>query len=145
MRKIVSARKAFEDPQLLGVKKAASWLPMRSLAIAAMGEELTDEERAHFTKLTGREREPLQRVRRFITVAGRRSGKSETAARLAIYQAVMCDHSENLSVGEKGVVLCIAQNQEQAKVVYGYCVGIIQSQPILRKEVVQHHRHHHHL
>ena len=71
MRQICTARRAFEDEKLLGVgvKKSSSWLPMRSLAIAAMGEELNDEERAHFTKLTGREREPLQRVRRFICVA----------------------------------------------------------------------------
>ena len=36
-----------------------------------MGEALTDEERKIFTKLTGREREPLQRVEEMASVVGR--------------------------------------------------------------------------
>jgi hypothetical protein len=70
MRKIVTMREALEDPNLLGkAMTGPSWLPMRALCIAAMGEQLTDEERVHFQALTKREREPLKRVKRFVVVA----------------------------------------------------------------------------
>jgi hypothetical protein len=52
-----------------------SWAAWRIILIAAMGEELTEEERAIFTKLTGREREPGQRIEEFAAVVGRRGGK----------------------------------------------------------------------
>ena len=42
--------------------------------LAAMGEELREDERAIFTKLTGREHEPLQRIDQFAAVVGRRGG-----------------------------------------------------------------------
>lgn len=113
-----------------------SWIAMRAVILAALGEALTDAERVYFQKLTKLDKESLKRVKRLIIIAGRRSGKSQIAAVLAIYVAVLCDHSENLTIGEKGVVLCIAQNQEQAKVVFGYVVGIVKAVPILAKEIV---------
>ncbi|WP_363348294.1 hypothetical protein [Methylocystis echinoides] len=137
MLPIIPIREALTDPNLLGAElSGASWLPMRTLAIAAMGEPLTEDERPIFSKLTGgRECESLQRAKRLVVVAGRRSGKSRIAAALAIYFALLCDHSHNLSVGEVGVVLVCAQNVEQAKVVFSYCLGLVQSQPILCKEL----------
>jgi hypothetical protein len=45
------------------------------LLIAAMGEPLTDEERAIFAKLTGREREPGERVDELWCVIGRRGDR----------------------------------------------------------------------
>ena len=39
-----------------------SWKPWRTLLIAAMGEDLTQDERAVFKKFTGRDREPGRRV-----------------------------------------------------------------------------------
>lgn len=137
MKPLVTARVAFEDENLLGRELAdTSWLAMRALILAALGEKLTGEERKLFVKLTLREQEPFQRVKRLLIVAGRRSGKSRTAAALILYLALLCDHSGNLSIGEKGVVLCVAQNMDQAKVVFNYCVGILNAQPILKKEVV---------
>ena len=45
----ISLRRALDDPNLLGDTLAgASWLPWRTLLIAAMGESLTDAERATF-------------------------------------------------------------------------------------------------
>ena len=59
----VPLREALSDTNLLGTAIAgASWSSWRTLLIAAMGEELREDEREIFSKLTGREREPLQRV-----------------------------------------------------------------------------------
>ena len=63
MKPRTSAREALADSNLLGRSLAGdSWKAWRTLLIAAMGEELSDDERAIFRKLTGREREPLRPV-----------------------------------------------------------------------------------
>ena len=94
MRPTTTLRDALDDPRLLGhVLSGPSWLPWRVLLIAAMGEALTDEERPIFTKLTGRAREPLQRVNELEVVAGRRGGKTTAMAALATYLAACCDHT----------------------------------------------------
>jgi hypothetical protein len=84
VRPSVPLRTALGDPQLLGsVLAGDSWRSWRCLMIAAMGEALTDDERAIFTCLTGRAREPLQRVEELAAVVGRRGGKSRAMATLA--------------------------------------------------------------
>jgi hypothetical protein len=79
----IALRKALADPRLLGALNGGSWQSWRALLIGAMGEELTDGEREIFRKLTGREREPGQRVEELICVIGRRGGKSRAMATLA--------------------------------------------------------------
>ena len=93
----VPLRAALSDPNLLGTAIAGdSWRSWRALLIAAMGEELSEDEREIFTKLTGREREPLQRVDQFAAVIGRRGGKSRAMATLATYIAGLCDHTRRV-------------------------------------------------
>ena len=70
-------RRALDDPNLLGtVLTGPSWFAWRALLFAAMGEELTNEERALFQQLTGRNHEPDRMVEEFVGVIGRRGGKS---------------------------------------------------------------------
>jgi hypothetical protein len=136
MRPIVTMREALEDPNLLGnAMRGPTWVPIRAISIAAMGEPLTDEERVHFQALTKRQREPLKRVKRLVVCAGRRSGKSYKTACDALYLAILCDHSENLNIGEKGVVLVCAENIEQAKIVFDYAVAIAQQSPVIAQEI----------
>jgi hypothetical protein len=129
-------RQALSAPGLLGnVLRTESWLSWRSLLTAANGEALTDTEREVFRRLTGRDSEPLSRVEELWCIAGRRGGKSRAAAVLAIFQAVFVDHSAVLVVGERPVVLCLAQNQQQALVVFGYVAGIFECTPLLARLV----------
>jgi hypothetical protein len=125
-------RKALYDQQLLGgVLAGDSWSIWRALLIAAMGEELTDDERAIFQAITGRPKEPLERVEELWVVVGRRGGKTRTAAVLAVYMAALVDHRSNLSPGERGLVLFLGQNQKQAQVAFNYCAAIFESVPLL--------------
>ena len=63
MTPFVTMRRAVSDEHLLGAALGGDrWLAWRILLIAAMGEPLTEEERAIFAKLTGREWEPGERV-----------------------------------------------------------------------------------
>src|SRR5262245_18249658 len=105
----VTLREALADPNLLGTAVAGdSWRSWRTLLIAAMGEELREDEREICTRLTGRVREPRQRVDQFAAVIGRRGGNSRAIATLATYIAGLCDHSDALVAGELGILLCVA-------------------------------------
>ena len=81
-----------------------------------MGEALTEDERALFKVLTGREREPLTRVHEFVAVVGRRGGKSRAMSVLGAFLSGLVDHSDALVPGERGVLLCIALDQRVAKI-----------------------------
>ncbi len=68
-------------------------------------------------------------------ICGRRAGKSDKiAANVALYEAFFRKHK--LSSGERGIVLLLAQNMRQAKVVRGYIEGKIERSPILSGHVV---------
>jgi hypothetical protein len=130
----VPLREALSDPNLLGTAIAGdSWRPWRTLLIAAMGEELREDEREIFSKLTGRAREPLERVHELACIIGRRGGKSRAMATLACYIAGLCDHGDALVPGERGIVLSIAPNQKQAKISLDYAEAIFQHSLIMRQ------------
>lgn len=134
MRPRISLRDALSDPALLAhVLAGDSWLPWRVLEIAAMGEPLTDSERVLFKQLTGREREPLQRVNEFEAVVGRRGGKTSAMAALATYLSACCDHSDALARGETGVLLCVAQDQRVAKKLLDFVEANLSDSPILHQ------------
>ena len=127
-----SLRRALNDKQLLGgVLVGPSWLAWRVLLIASMGERLHDDERPLFTKLTGRAGEPLERVEELVAVVGRRGGKSRAMATLACYITTLCDHA--LVRGERGVCLCVAPDQRQAKITLDYCTAALEQSPILKQ------------
>jgi hypothetical protein len=127
-------RDALTDPNLLGTMLSDdSWSAWRILLIAAMGEALHDDERQLFTKLTGREREPLQRVEEFIGIVGRRGGKSRAVSVLAAYLAGLCNHRKTLVPGERGVVLCIAPDQRQAHITLDYARAAFEVSPLMRQ------------
>src|SRR6516162_1272716 len=134
MKPRISLRQSLQDPNLLGgALTGESWAAWRTLLVASMGESLTEDERATFRALTGRDREPLQRVDQFAAVIGRRGGKSRAMATLATYIAGLCDHSDALVPGERGVLLCVALDQRVAKIILDYAEACFQRSPILRQ------------
>jgi hypothetical protein len=127
-------RDALADPALLGhALPGDTWAAWRTLLIAAMGEELSEDERVIFKQLTGRDHEPGQRVEEFVAVVGRRGGKSKAMACLACYLAGLCEHP--LVRGERGVVLCVAPDQRQAQITLDYCEAAFTGSPILKQLV----------
>lgn len=136
MTPTVSMREALADPNLLGgAIPGDSWAPWRTLLIAAMGEELTDEERDLFTTLTGREREPLELVEEFWGIVGRRGGKTRAAGTLAAYVGALCDHADYLAPGERGVLPILAATASQAKRAFDHAKGILEHSPVLAQEI----------
>jgi hypothetical protein len=133
----VTLRDALDDQQLLGnVLAGESWSAWRTLLIAAMGGPLSDAERDIFKQLTRREREPLQRVEELVACIGRRGGKSRAISVLATYIAALCPHP-SLVPGERGIVLCIAPDQDQAAIVLDYVEANFRGSPLLRQLIEQ--------
>ena len=132
-RRSVSLRRALTDPRLLGTTLAGeSWSAWRTLLIAAVGEALTDSERAIFTRLTGRQREPQMPVHELVAIVGRRGGKSHAMAVLLCWIAALCDHRGMLASGEVGTALLISRDQRIARIILGYCEGVLEASLYLR-------------
>ena len=93
---------------------------MAVCSASGMGEPLNKDELETFTKFTGRKTPPSQRVDELWCCVGRRGGKSRAMSVLATYLAGLCDYSDKLARGEKGVVLLIAPDMKQAKVLLDY-------------------------
>jgi hypothetical protein len=131
MRARVPIRRALTDPGLLGnVLSGPSWRNWTVLLIAAMGEQLDDNERTIFKQFTGREREPGQRVEEFVAVKGRRAGGSRAASVLATYIGGLCEHPA-LVRGERGVLLSVAADQRQADVILDYTEANFRGSPVV--------------
>lgn len=133
MKQLVPIREALDDPRLLGLALPGdSWRPWRVLAIAAMGEPLIDdEERAIFLTLTGRAEEPLQQVEELWGIVGRRGGKTRAAGTLGAYIATLCDHTDALAPGERGLVPILAASTTQAAKAFQHVLGVLRHSPAL--------------
>jgi hypothetical protein len=138
VKQLFTMRRALTDPRLMGnVMPGDSWLPYRVLAIAAMGEELTPDERVVFQKFTGRDREPGQRVKEFCTIGGRRSGKTVLDGAMATYLSSCVDYSGVLRKGESGVCLALAQTQQVARQLLEFVEENLLGSEILRQRFVR--------
>lgn len=136
MRPLVTMREALNSPALLGgAMPGDSWLPWRAVCVAAMGEALTDEERAIYAEYTGRDREPGERVREFWGVLGRRSGKTRAAGTVAAYLAACCDFSDILAPGERGVLPILAASKTQANRAFMHVRGVLEHSPDLAQMI----------
>lgn len=120
------------DPNILGDTLA----PAQEAALRGLyGLPVPPDQEPLVRRCVGDAWRPGREYNEAAFICGRRSGKSDKlAANIAIYEAFFRSH--RLSVGEKGVVLLLAQNMRQAKVVKGYIHGKIERSPVLRRHVV---------
>jgi hypothetical protein len=128
---------AIDDPNLLGaaIRDPDSWKPWRSLLSAAFGLPLSEDQLALYRVCTARRVPPSGPAAYLWLVIGRRGGKSFAAALIAVYLAVFRDWRKYLSPGERAIVLLVAADREQAKILHRYCQGIL-SPPLLESHVL---------
>jgi hypothetical protein len=130
-------RQALDDPLLLGgILSGPSWQHWRVMLTAIMGEALSDAERAIFSKFSGREREPGQRVEEAAFIIGRRGGKDRAMSVLVTYLAACCDYRDVLAPGERGLVLCLSADQRQGRITLDHIAANFEQSPILAQLVV---------
>jgi hypothetical protein len=130
--------KAMQDPSLFApfFRDAATWQAWRTVLKVLFGTKLTAPELALFQRATGRTQPFRGAIREAWLVCGRRSGKSFIAALIAVYLSAFRDYTASLAPGERGVVLVLAVNRDQARVIFRYIEAFFDQVPILAKLVV---------
>lgn len=124
---------ALTDPKLLGHAFGdRTWRTWRALLAAAFALPLSKDDAATVARLTER-LPPTAPVRELLVLAGRRGGKSNVAAAVAVYLATL--RRWKLAAGEVGTVLVLAVDREQARIAFRYCLGLLESSPVLTQEV----------
>ena len=129
----VTIRDTMTDEALFGSQFAGeSWSAWRALLAGFYGLALDDNEAEHWNALTGRET-PSQPHDELWLAVGRRGGKSQCAALLAVYEAAFRDHTDRLAPGEVATVAVLAADRKQARAVFRYVSGLMRSNPMLEQ------------
>ncbi len=111
IRELALALGAFQEP---------SWARWWAFLGALFALPLEAGEREAFRRFTGRDAPPAAPAGEAWVIAGRRAGKSRIAALVAAYLAACRDYRAVLSPGERGVVMALAADRAQARVILGY-------------------------
>ena len=119
------------DPDLLGPYYAGpSWDRWRACLKAAYALPMTSRDRKLFGEVAGNRKPPVEPVREFVALVGRGGGKDAVAAAIAAHIASVSDFSR-LRPGERGSVLIIAVDREQAGIAFGYIRALFEQVPML--------------
>ncbi|WP_417514807.1 hypothetical protein [Marinobacter sp.] len=135
---MITIRDLMTDPALFGDQFGGdSFTAWRALLAGFYGLELSDDEVPHWQELTGRQSAPEAAHDELWLAIGRRGGKTQNAALLAVYEACFNDHTDRLSPGEVATVLCLAADRKQARSVFRYITGLMNANPMLSRLIVR--------
>lgn len=135
---MITIRDLMTDPALFGDQfSGESFAAWRALLAGFYGLELAEDELPHWQELTGRESAPEAAHDELWLAIGRRGGKTQNAALLAVYEACFKDHTDRLSPGEVATVLCLAADRKQARSVFRYITGLMNANPMLQRLIVK--------
>ncbi|MFC1777028.1 hypothetical protein ACFL3I_06780 [Pseudomonadota bacterium] len=134
----ITIRDLLTDPALLGGQFAGpTWATWRVLLSGFYGLALTETERGIFETLTKRAESPKVACSELWMVIGRRGGKSQMAALLAVFEACFNDHAARLSPGEVATIMVLAADRKQARVCTRYISGLLNSNPMLKRLILK--------
>jgi len=124
---------AMRDPQLFKpwFKEPATWAAWEAFLCAMFGLPMTADQRALFTRCTGRTTAPGAPFNEAWLCCGRRSGKSFILALIAVYWATCRDWRPFLSPGERGHVLVLACDRAQARAIMRYATALLEEVALL--------------
>lgn len=114
----------------------ASWGGWRAVLKGAFALPMTRAERKFFRSVSDRD-PPSRRARELWIIAGRRSGKDSVASLIAAHAASFFDQQDRLRRGERAVVMCLACDRDQAKIVLGYTRSYFRDVPYLARMVTR--------
>ena len=134
----MNIRDVMTDPALFGEQFGGdSFKAWRTLLAGFYGLPLPDDELPQWQALTGRESAPDAAHDELWLTIGRRGGKTQNAALLAVYEAAFNDYSEQLAPGEVATVMLLAADRKQARSVFRYISGLFEANPMLARMVVR--------
>jgi hypothetical protein len=111
-------------------KTGADWTAWRAFLCATYGLPMSQKEHDIFRKCTGRKDAPKQKAREVWGIMGRRARKSAVAATIGVYEGGFRDHSKYLAPGERGRVLVISKDKDDAGTIHSFAKAIL-SEPSL--------------
>jgi Terminase large subunit, ATPase domain len=130
---------AIKNPKLFGslprFKKFDSWSSWLVVLKAIFGLPMTADDLAIFIRHTGRVTPPEAGSKETYLVIGRRGGKSFISALITCFIACFLDFKPFITVGETLVVMCLARDKEQARIVFRYVKAILNHVPALRNMI----------
>jgi hypothetical protein len=131
---------AIKNPKLFGClprfKKLDTWSVWLVVLKAIFGLPMTADDLAIFIRHTGRVTPPEGGSKETYLVIGRRGGKSFISALITCFIACFLDFKPFITVGETLVVMCLARDKEQARIVFRYVKAILNHVPALRSMIV---------
>ncbi len=113
-----------------------TWQSWFAFFATVFGLELDEEAQKIYFDCTARPQLPSGFFSEVWCSCGRRAGKSLAAATIAVFLACFCDYSRFLKLGESGVVLLIAPDRRQAKVLLRYIMGFLRNIPFLKRLIL---------
>lgn len=128
---------AIEDQRLFGpwFKTPDTWTGWMAYLKALFALPMTETERQIYQKCTGRNRLPENPLNESWLIVGRRGGKSFIVSLVAVYLSCFRDYSTYLAPGERPVVMVLAADRKQARVVFNYIRAFIQNVPMLARMI----------
>ena len=93
---------------------------------------LSDDELRLYRQCRGRDKPRVGGYLEAWLVCGRRAGKSFILALIAVFLACFREWSDYLQPGEKGVVIVVAADRKQARVIHRYARALLTRVPALK-------------
>lgn len=116
----ISIDEALTDPELFQPWfEGETWDGWRAVLKAAYALPMTGDEVDFFRTVAERD-PPKRRVRELWCVVGRRGGKDSVASAIAAHSAALFSDGDRLRPGERALVMCLATDRDQAKIVLAY-------------------------
>ncbi|WP_245906631.1 terminase large subunit domain-containing protein [Teichococcus aestuarii] len=127
---------AMDDPNLFGTHfRGESWGAWRAFLAALFALPMDEAQEAIYRHHTGRTALPGGASKEAVLVCGRRAGKSRVVAFIATYLATFRSYEEYLAPGEVATIAVIAANQKQARSIFRYISGALNSIGLLKSMV----------
>ena len=125
---------AINDPAVFGphFRNREAWA---AFLAALFGLPLTPTQLKIYADCTDRAVAPATPCSEAWLVCGRRAGKSFTLALIAVFLASFKDWRPYLGPGERGVVMVIAADRRQARVILRYVKGLLTENPMLARTI----------
>jgi hypothetical protein len=126
----VNILEAMSDPLLFGnwFRTRESWSAWRVFLASLFALPIEDEK--IYASCTGNRPLPPRQAREAYLIAGRRAGKSFVAALVAVFLAAFRIYK--LSPGERGVVMLLAADRRQSRVLFRYARAFLENVPMLK-------------
>jgi hypothetical protein len=123
---------ALDDPKLFQPWFAGeSWNGWRTILKAAFAIPLNEAELEFFHSVAGDRDPPERQVRELWCIVGRRGGKDSIASAIAAFSAAMFAGQKHLRPGERTLVMCLACDRDQSRIVLNYTRSYFSDIPML--------------